>query len=123
MITGIVTSSTEATVRLHILDGNRQSQSIDAIIDTGFSGFMNLPTAVVAALGLPWVSQDKTQLIDGRIVHVEIYSATVIWNGKPRIIDIQALGGYALIGMRMLAGHDLAMQVTDGGPVSIDAIP
>ncbi len=39
MITGMVTSSLEATVRLHILDGNGQSQAIDAIIDTGFAGF------------------------------------------------------------------------------------
>ena len=123
MITGIVTSSFEATVRLRILDANGQSQSIDAIIDTGFAGFMNLPIATVAALGLPWIYPDTTQLIDGRIIPIDIYSAVVIWNGKPRMIDVQALGGYNLIGMRLLAAHDLAVRVRDGGAVSIDAIP
>ena len=123
MITGMVTSSLEATVRLRILDGNGQSQSIDAIIDTGFAGFMSLPIATVAALGLPWLNKDQTQLIDGRIILVDIYSATVIWNGKPRMIDVQALGGCTLIGMRLLAAHDLAIRVSDGGPVSIGPVP
>ena len=64
-----------------------------------------------------------TQLIDGRFILVDLYSATVIWNGKPRTIDVQALGNSTLIGMRLLAGHDVAIRATDGGPVSIAAIP
>ena len=123
MIAGLVTSSLEATVRFHILDGTGQSQPIDAIIDTGFAGFLNVPIAVLAALRLPWIIRDITELIDGRIIPVDIYSATVIWNGKPRRIEVQALGGYTLVGMRLLAGHDLSIRATDGGPVSIEAIP
>jgi clan AA aspartic protease len=123
MITGIVTSKLEATIRFHILDANGQSQAIGTIVDTGFEGFMSLPVATVAALGLPWIYRDITELIDGRIIPIEIYSAVVIWNGKPRTVNVQALGGHNLIGMRMLASHDLAMRVTDGGPVSIDAVP
>lgn len=123
MITGSVTSSLEATIRFHILDGNGQSQPIDAIIDTGFAGFLSLPIATVATLGLPWIFHDQTELIDGRFLPVDIYSAIVIWNGKLRTINVQALGRYNLIGMRLLAGHDLSIRATDGGPVSIDAIP
>ena len=123
MITGFVTSSLEAAVRFHILDGNGQSQPIDAIVDTGFAGFMSVPIATVAALGLPWIIRDNTELIDGRIILIDIYSAIVIWNGKPRTVNVQALGGYNLIGMRMLASHDLAIRVSDGGTVSIDPVP
>jgi hypothetical protein len=36
---------------------------------------------------------------------------------------VQALGNSALIGMRMLASHNLMICVKDGGPVSIDLIP
>src|SRR5207247_2335281 len=123
MITGLVTSSLEATVRFHVVDGNGQSQPIDAIIDTGFAGFLSIPIATVASLGLPWLIHDITELIDGRFIPIEIYSAMVIWNGRPRTINVQALGNYNLIGMRLLAGHDLAIRATDGGSVSIDAIP
>ena len=123
MIIGIVTSNLEATVRLQIVDGNGQSQSIDTILDTGFSEFLSLPIATVAALGLPWLYHDKTQLIDGRIIPVEIFATSVIWNGKPRMINVQALGVHNLIGMRMLAGHDMQMRIVDGGTVTIDAVP
>jgi predicted aspartyl protease len=50
MISGIVTSGLEAMVRFHILDGNAQSQPIDAMIDTGFAGFLSVSVATVAAL-------------------------------------------------------------------------
>jgi len=123
MITGIVTSSLEAKIRVHILDGDSQSQAIDGLIDTGFAGFMSLPIATVATLGLPWIFRDQTELIDGRLIPIDIFSATVIWNGKPRTINVQALGNYILIGMRLLAGYDVAIRATDGGLVSIDAIP
>ncbi|MBI2808362.1 MAG: clan AA aspartic protease [Planctomycetes bacterium] len=123
MIPGVVTSKLEATVRFHILGANGQSQAIDAIVDTGFEGFLSLPSVTVASLGLPWIYQDRTELIDARTIPIDIHSAVVIWNGKLRSIDVQALGGCNLIGMRLLAGHDLAIRVTDGGAVSIDGIP
>ena len=123
MINGVVTSKLEAIVRFHIIDGSGQSQPIDAIIDTGFSEYLSMPVAAVARLGLPWLIRHPTELIDGQFVPVDIFSATVIWNGSPRMINVQALGKHTLIGMALLAGHDLAIRATDGGPVSIDAIP
>jgi clan AA aspartic protease len=123
MISGIVTSNNEASIRFHIADGSGQSQPIDAIIDTGFAGFMSLPITNVAVLGVPWIFRDRVQLIDGRVILVDIFSAIAIWNGKTRMINVQALGTYNLIGMRMLAAHDLQMRIVDGGTVMIDAVP
>jgi hypothetical protein len=47
----------------------------------------------------------------------------VIWDGKPRLVNVQALGDHTLIGMRMLVSHNLKIGVKDGGPVSIEPIP
>ncbi|MBI1832997.1 MAG: clan AA aspartic protease [Planctomycetes bacterium] len=108
---------------MHVEDGSGQTQAIDVVIDTGFSSFMSLPPATVASLGLPWMVRENTQLADGRSVLVDVYSAVVIWNGHPRKVKVQALGVHSLIGMAMLASHDLNMRVTDGGSVRIDALP
>jgi hypothetical protein len=63
------------------------------------------------------------QIADGSIVRVPVHSGVVIWDGKPRTIDVHALGKERLIGMALLAGHDLAIRVRDGGAISITLIP
>ncbi|MBM3994151.1 MAG: clan AA aspartic protease [Planctomycetes bacterium] len=123
MITGIVTPSLAAVVRLHIEDANGQTQAIDVKIDTGFSDFICLPLATVAALGLVLTTHEIVEIADGSFVRVPVFSGVVIWDGKPRRIDVHALGKQNLIGMAMLAGHDLAIRVQDGGAVSIHRVP
>ena len=47
MITGRVMAQREAVVRLVILDMAQQPHNVDAVIDTGFNGFLTLPRAMV----------------------------------------------------------------------------
>jgi predicted aspartyl protease len=117
MIIGHVTPNLQATIRLHIEDSSGQTQAIDVTHDTGFSSFMNLPAARVANLGLTWIFQQDVQLADGSGVRADVHAAVVVWDGRPRKIDVHAGGVDQLIGMRMLAGHDVRMRVVDGGPV------
>jgi predicted aspartyl protease len=42
MINGIVDQNYEATIRLIVTNASKQRQVIDAVIDTGFTGFFNL---------------------------------------------------------------------------------
>jgi len=55
MINGNVNTDLEATILLVVQDVNGQPHDIDAVIDTGFSGFLTLPPALIFALGLPWL--------------------------------------------------------------------
>ena len=123
MILGFVTSGLEATIRLHVEDATGQSQAIDVKIDTGFSGFMSLPGFVVSVLKLPWLYEEAVLLADGSVVKVDVHSVIVLWNGKARRVDVHAMGTNRLIGMGMLAAHELRIVALDGGPVSIDAVP
>ncbi len=54
MMTGVVNANREATIRLVVIGPSGQQQEIEAIIDTGFTGFLTLPAVLIAALGLPW---------------------------------------------------------------------
>jgi predicted aspartyl protease len=54
MITGLVTSFYQATIRLIVRGPTGQAQEVEAVIDTGFDGALSLPSADIAALGLPW---------------------------------------------------------------------
>ena len=60
MITGVVNARHEAMIRLSVHYANGQAQEVEAILDTGFSGSLTLPPAVIAALGLPWRTRGLT---------------------------------------------------------------
>ena len=67
MIVGIVSRDLEATVRLFVRGENGEELEIEAVIDTGFSGFLTLPSAFVTSLALTWRGREDALLGDGSI--------------------------------------------------------
>jgi predicted aspartyl protease len=65
MIYGVVNLRREATLPLVVGNANKQQQVIDTVIDTGFSGFLTLPSAIITTLDLPWSASDLVTLGDG----------------------------------------------------------
>lgn len=123
MIIGSVNAHHEATIGLIVQDVSGQMYDIDAVIDTGFTGFLTLPTVLVSAFGLPWRSYASAVLGDGSLQQFAVYAATVIWDGHARVLEIDAADTYPLVGMGLLYGHDMRIQVIDGGAVTIDVLP
>jgi hypothetical protein len=52
----------------------------------------------------------------------DIYAATVIWEGRLRDILVEEAETDPLVGMALLYGHDVRMQVVEGGNVVIEAL-
>lgn len=65
MMQGIVDRNCEATIRLVVGNVDSQRQMIDAVIDTGFTGFLTLPSSVLADLNLRAYRHKKGILGDG----------------------------------------------------------
>lgn len=118
MITGVVQSD-EARIRLKAKGLRGQEQEVEAVIDTGYTASLTLPPAVVAALGLRWRSTERFTLADGSECLFDVYVARVEWDGKMRTILVAEVDAGALVGMRLLRGHELKMQVRVRGKVSI----
>jgi predicted aspartyl protease len=55
---------------------------VDAVIDTGFTGFLSLPTAIISTLNLPWAASDIVTVGDGSETLFDLYIATVILEQK-----------------------------------------
>jgi predicted aspartyl protease len=123
MIAGSVNSNLEAMIRLHVEDAHGQTQAIDFKVDTAFTAFVNLPAAMIASLGLRLIRYEYVLIGDGSTAHVPVHAGVVIWDGKPRPVDFHAMGREPLIGMAMMASHDLAVRIRDGGAVSITLTP
>src|SRR5207249_2898306 len=65
MIRGAVTAGREPVVRLRVRGPAGAVANVDLVVDTGFTGALVLPAAVVAALGLLWRSGGTAVLADG----------------------------------------------------------
>ena len=74
-------------------------KSVDAAIDTGFSGFLTLPLGIIAELDLTWKGRDVATLGDVTSCIFEVYIASIIWDGEYRAIDINESETVPLIGM------------------------
>jgi predicted aspartyl protease len=57
MIHGVVNQSCEAILPI-VVKNDTRTQLVDAVIDTGFSGFLALPSSTILALDLIWKGRD-----------------------------------------------------------------
>ena len=122
MIEGVVNAAYEPVVTLGVQGPAGQSQEIEAVIDTGFTGFLTVTPAMVAELGLRYRSRGWATLADGSEVPFDIYDVTVLWDGQPVYIEAAAADATPLVGMRLLDRHNLHIEVVAGGRVVIQAI-
>jgi predicted aspartyl protease len=65
MITGTVNADSEAVIRLVVQGPVGHVHEIEAVIDTGFNGFLTLPSALVTMLGLTRLSRGRALLANG----------------------------------------------------------
>ena len=52
----------------------------------------------------------------------DIYAATIIWDGTPRPILVEAVEILPLVGMRLLVDYDVRLRVQPGGMVQIVSV-
>jgi len=123
MIVGSVNANREAIIRLLVGAPEGQTQEIEAIIDTGFTGFMSLPPDLIESLGLAWHGHSQAVLADGGLHLFEVYAARVVWDGQSRTVEIDAADIELIIGMGLIYGYELRIQTVTGGSVTIERLP
>ena len=109
MTEGSVDDRLDAILPVQLLDGLNQLVTLEAVVDTGFSGFLILSSEVITKLGLTRLGASEAQLGNGEIVQFAVFTANVVWHGRQRVI----------VGMSLLKNSRLTIDVITGGKVSI----
>jgi clan AA aspartic protease len=122
MMQGFVNQSCEAIIRVAVGSAHAPKQMVDALIDTGFTGFLSLPQSTIIALGLPWHFRDVGTLGDGSEAIFDMYKATVIWDGQILVIDVASSETDPLVGMSLLYGFKVQIEAVEGGTVTIESL-
>jgi clan AA aspartic protease len=123
MITGNVTAFREPVITLHVRGPGGRELVVEAVVDTGFTDYLSLSPAQIAALALPRRGAMRVMLADGSIASLQVYVVTVLWDGQWRRVECLSADGGALVGMGMLYGFRATFDVVDGGPVTIEPLP
>jgi clan AA aspartic protease len=122
MITGSVTADHEAVVVVQVRAPKGRPQTVEAVLDTGFTEFLALPLDRIAALGLPFRCTQRMFLADGSQTTLAAYRGVVVWHGLPLLVPVLAVDGDALVGMSLLEGSHVGMEVVAGGQVLVEPI-
>ena len=122
MIEGRVNANGEATIRLVLRGYAGEEQTVEAIIDTGFTGYLTLPAALIDRLGLSWAGRAQALLADGSLHVFDMYIGTVMWNGQYRTIEVDEADTEPLTGMGLLRGRSLRVDVVEDGTVRSEAL-
>ena len=121
MITGILRDF-EPIVPLSVCGSDLKVHSQDAIVDTGFDGWLSLPPDLIAQLDLRWKRRGRAILADGSECVFNVYEAIVIWDGNPLTIPVDEADSDPLIGMSLMESYQLTVQVFEGGFVEISKV-
>ena len=95
---------------------------LTAILDTGFEGYITLPTEAISALGLVPLTPSTYELADGQTVQFNTYLATASWHGRPRLALALEANGVPLLGTSLLWGSRVTLEMQAGGAVVIDEL-
>jgi predicted aspartyl protease len=93
------------------------------IIDTGYSELLVLPSAHVRMLDLPRQAPGQAVMADGVVRTFDIHLGEIEWDGVWRPVFVSSFGVEALVGMRLLARHELRIVANPGGSITITPVP
>lgn len=122
MILGNVNTNREAIIQIAVLSDSKQIKSVRAVIDTGYTGDLMLPRAIVNELGLTLRGIQDAILGDGSLKIFEMYAGSVIWDGQIRRVEVNASETEFLVGMGLVEEYKLEIDGRPGGIVRITAL-
>ncbi len=113
----------DAIVPLRLRGPTGIEKDVDALVDTGFTASLTLPLVLADALELVSESNSDVVLADGSARECDVYAAEVEWDNHWRPVLIYGMGDDILMGMGLLANHELRIAVRPGGAVEISPLP
>lgn len=113
-------NASEAFLTIPLFDGSGNCIVIEFTVDTGFTGALSLPPRFVESMGLPFDGRGIAVLADGSAFETRRHRARIEWHGRVREVRVITTDGDPLVGMTLLRGSKLSMDVSPGGEVVVE---
>ena len=120
MIVGKISPNVEARITVEMILLGGAAQSVEVVLDTGFSEDLVLPSEVIHQLELTPRGNIRMILADGQRTILPVWAGSVIWHERPRRVSVIESSGESLLGMNLLLGSRVTMDVRVDGDVTIE---
>jgi clan AA aspartic protease len=125
-IRGLLDSDRTPVVTIAVASASGLSTFVDAVIDTGFTGMLQVPTPIAQELGLAPRTASEVQYPDGRIDTIPLAWGRISLGSEARdgFVHIQRGSDEALVGIEFLRlfRKTLILSVADGTVLLIDSL-
>ena len=119
---GRVNSLLEAELTVRFYGPSGQFLDVNLVVDTGYTGRIVLPEDYIQSLGLRPLNTSFAVLADGSTVRLDTYTAEFDWFGQRLAVVVSSLGSDPLLGMTLMDGFDLRVEIRAGGEVELKPI-
>jgi clan AA aspartic protease len=104
------------------LEGHEEPISIEFIVDTGFDGELSLPANLLRRVLYQNGEMREIRLADGREDTCFSCEVEITWNDESRFATVFLLEGLPLLGIELLGGFTMCVDVVPGGEVTVEEI-
>ena len=112
----------EPRITLRLAGPDRVFQTVEAVVDTGFTTYLTLTERIIRQLGLVHLGQRPATLASGEVQMFDMYGGLTLWHGQLRAVVVHRTSGRPLVGMSLLSGSRLIVDAREGGDVMIEEI-
>ena len=122
MVRGTVSGDQRALITIEIMDVEGRPHPVEVALDTGFTGCLSLPGETIRQLGLTSVGTRSFEPAEGQLIELEAYLAEVSWSGRSTDALVLRSDSAPRLGMTMLQGNRITMDVAEQGKVCIEPL-
>jgi clan AA aspartic protease len=119
---GTVIHCREALLPLILISADGSRVEFPVVVDTGFTDDLTLPSSAIRDLELSSDGTAEGELADGSQFLCNVYEGHVIWHDQIVAIEVFETEGAPLLGMRLLRGSRLRVDVVDDGLLEISPL-
>lgn len=123
MITGTVTEDRVIVIPLEVIASDQSPIGLEAVVDTGFNGYLTLPSETLKRLKASSVGTRRAELGDGKIVELDVSLVKIKWQEAEREVLALQAEATPLVGMSLLWGNRVTLDAQKNGTITIEAIP
>ena len=119
---GEITPDRQAVVGVVLKTIGGDDVFVDAVVDTGFTESLLVPREIIEECGFEYAEDIDFLMGNGVSDLLPAFRGTMVWHGGEIDLFVVASEAGPLLGMRLLEGSRLSMDVLDGGSVTIQPL-